>query len=382
MGTSPSAEDPDAIYTYDPVLMTDAGAILLRPGKVGRRGEPSLAAADLEAAGVPVVAALGEPALAEGGDLTWLDRTTLLAGVGYRTNTAGVEALRDLLPDVSVVAFDLPHLAGPSACTHLLSFLSLLDADLAVASLPHLPVRLVELLHERDVRIVEVPEEEFDSMGPNVLALAPRVALALDGNPVTRARLEDAGVRSGPTPARRSLGRATAVPRASRSRSCAPDAALLRRGRRRGAGTDRPDPGRIGTARTRGRPGRRRPRSRTGTRRRSRTGGSPRRPGSRRRGRRDPHDLHGRPARGARPREVELSFPFVHDGGVVPVPTGAGTRLVVPVCVSCTNALQSGRRAHGPGRVPLAHRRRARGSRSRCPGSRAARPSWPHGRTG
>ena len=194
VGASPSADDPDAIYTYDPVLMTDAGAILLRPGKVGRRGEPALAAADLEAAAVPVVAALDEPSLAEGGDLTWLDPTTLLAGVGYRTNTTGVDSLRDLLPGVRVVAFDLPHLAGPTACTHLLSFLSFLDIDLAVASLPHLPVRLVELLRERDVRIVEVPDEEFDSMGPNVLALAPRVALALDGNPVTRRRLEEAGV--------------------------------------------------------------------------------------------------------------------------------------------------------------------------------------------
>src|SRR5262245_54081082 len=194
VGTSPSPDDPDAIYTYDPVLMTDAGAILLRPGKVGRRGEPALASADLGAAGVPVIAALDEPALAEGGDLTWLDPTTLLAGVGYRTNPAGVEALRGLLPGVTVVAFDLPYLAGPSACTHLLSFLSFLDVDLAVASLPHLPVRLVELLRDRDVGIVEVPDEEFDSMGPNVLALAPRVALALDGNPITRRRLEHAGV--------------------------------------------------------------------------------------------------------------------------------------------------------------------------------------------
>jgi dimethylargininase len=194
VGASPSPADPDAIYTYDPVLMTDAGAILLRPGKVGRRGEPALAEADLEAANVPVVAALREPALAEGGDLTWLDPTTLLAGVGYRTNAAGIDALRDLLPGVTVMAFDLPHLAGPSACTHLLSFLSFLDVDLAVASMPHLPVRLVELLRERDVRIVEVPDEEFDSMGPNVLALAPRVALALEGNPITRGRLEEAGV--------------------------------------------------------------------------------------------------------------------------------------------------------------------------------------------
>lgn len=195
VGTSPAAGDPDAIYTYDPVLMTNAGTILLRPAKPGRRGEPEVAAADLAAAGIATAAPLGE-GFAEGGDLCWLDERTLLAGVGYRTNGAGVTALREILGEagVEVIAFDLPHLTGPSACTHLLSFLSLLDDDLAVASLPHLPVRLVELFRERDVRIVEVPPEEFDSMGPNVLALAPRVALALAGNPETQRRMEAAGV--------------------------------------------------------------------------------------------------------------------------------------------------------------------------------------------
>jgi len=194
VGTTSAPDDPDAVYAYDPVLMTDGGAILLRPGKAGRRGEPAVAAADLEAAGIPVIAALGEPAVAEGGDLCWLDPTTLLAGIGYRTTAAGIEALRGLLPDVTVVAFDLPHLAGPAACTHLLSLVSILDADLAVASLPHLPVRLVELLRDRGMRIVEVPDEEFDTMGPNVLALGPRIALALEGNPETRRRMEAAGV--------------------------------------------------------------------------------------------------------------------------------------------------------------------------------------------
>jgi N-dimethylarginine dimethylaminohydrolase len=193
VGASPAADDPDAIYVYDPVLMTDAGAILLRPAKPGRRGEPDMAAADLTAAGVPTLATLGH-GFAEGGDLCWLDPRTLLAGVGYRTTVAGLDALRSLLPDVDVVAFDLPHLTGPDACTHLLSFFSFLDDDLVVASRPHLPVRLVELFRERGVSIVDVPPEEFDSMGPNVLALGPRIALAVDGNPETRRRMEAASV--------------------------------------------------------------------------------------------------------------------------------------------------------------------------------------------
>jgi N-dimethylarginine dimethylaminohydrolase len=135
------------------------------------------------------------PATAEGGDLFWLDRSTLLAGRSYRTNDAGIAQLRSLLgSSVDVVAFDMPHLHGPDECLHLMSFISPLDVDLAVVYLPMVPVRLTETLREREVALVEVPDEEFPTMGPNVLALGPRIALALDGNPETRRRMERAGV--------------------------------------------------------------------------------------------------------------------------------------------------------------------------------------------
>jgi N-dimethylarginine dimethylaminohydrolase len=195
VGAEPVPGDPDAIYAYDPTLVTDRGAILLRPGKPGRRGEPAAAEADLAAAGVPVRAALTEPATAECGDMFWLDPVTLLVGVGYRTNEAAVGQLRAILgPGIAVLAFDLPHFHGPGECLHLMSFVSPLAPDLAVAFPPMMPVRLVQLLEDRGVGLVEVPEEEFDTMGPNVLALAPRVALALEGNPRTRERMEAAGV--------------------------------------------------------------------------------------------------------------------------------------------------------------------------------------------
>lgn len=194
LGASEVVGDPDAIYAYDPVLMTDRGAVLLRPGKPGRRREPEAVALDLRAAGVPIVGELAEPATAEGGDIFWLDETTLAIGRGYRTNDEGIAALRELLPEVTVLAFDLPHLRGPGECLHLLSLLSPLDRDLVVCHPPLMPVRLMEELVARGIGYVEVPEEEFATMGPNVLALAPRVALALEGNPQTRQRLEAAGV--------------------------------------------------------------------------------------------------------------------------------------------------------------------------------------------
>ena len=185
---------PDAIYVHDPALVADEGAVLLRPGKPRRRIEVEAMAADFHAGGIPVVSRLLAPATAEGGDTLWLDERTLLVGRGYRTNDAGIRDLARALPGVEVVAFDLPHLRGPGEVLHLLSLLSPLDVDLVVAYVPLLPVRLVELLAGRGIAIVEVPDDEFETMGPNVLALAPRVALALEGNRETRRRLERAGV--------------------------------------------------------------------------------------------------------------------------------------------------------------------------------------------
>jgi dimethylargininase len=186
--------DPDAIYVFDPAIVSDSGAIVLRPGKEGRLVEMDAIAADFEHAGVPIAARLEAPASADGGDTIWLDESTLLVGRGYRTNDASIQALRAALPGVEVLAFDLPHLHGSDVVLHLLSLLSPLDDDLVVAYLPLLPVRLVQLLQELEIRIVEVPDDEFETMGPNVLALAPRVALALEGNEETRKRLEGAGV--------------------------------------------------------------------------------------------------------------------------------------------------------------------------------------------
>jgi N-dimethylarginine dimethylaminohydrolase len=194
VATSSMGPNPDGIYACDPALESPIGTVLLRPGKPRRRVEVEAMRAALETAGETVVGSLAEPATAEGGDLVWLDERTLLAGRSYRTNDAGLEQLRALLPGVDVLAFDLPHLTGAGDVWHLRSFLSMLDHDLAVAFTPYMPARLMELLAERGVSVIECPGAEFGAMATNVLALAPRVALALEGNPETRALMERAGV--------------------------------------------------------------------------------------------------------------------------------------------------------------------------------------------
>jgi dimethylargininase len=186
--------NPDAIYAYDPALVSDEGALLLNPGKKIRRAEPAALGEDLERAGVPIAGRLTGEDWAEGGDFCWLDSRTLLAGRGYRTSSDGIWAVERLLKNVEVLVFDLPHWRGRNEVMHLMSLLSPVADDLVVAYPPLLPVRLAQLLEELEIEVVPVPDEEFDSLGSNVLALAPRVALMVDGNPETKRRLERAGV--------------------------------------------------------------------------------------------------------------------------------------------------------------------------------------------
>jgi arginine deiminase len=185
----------DSLYAHDPVLVTDLGAVILQTGKSARRGEGPAAADALKGWGVPILGVIDGGATAEAGDMIWLDSRTLIVGRGFRTNRQGVERLSELLRPlgVTVVPIPLPYWNGPDDVLHLMSFISLLDADLAVVYRRLVPVTLYELLQERDIDLVDVPDEEYMSLGCNVLAVAPRQLIAVTGNPVTRSRLEKAG---------------------------------------------------------------------------------------------------------------------------------------------------------------------------------------------
>jgi N-dimethylarginine dimethylaminohydrolase len=185
----------DSIYTHDPVLITEAGAIILQMGKKERAGEPEAFADALQSWGVPILGHLTGRAKAEGGDLLWLDDKTLVAGRGFRTNQEGIDQLQEILQPlgVRVLAFDLPYWNGPGEVLHLMSFISLLDTDLAVVHKKLLPVGLYFLLLERGFQLVDIPEEEFPTQGCNVLAISPRRVIILKGNPKTAERLHKAG---------------------------------------------------------------------------------------------------------------------------------------------------------------------------------------------
>src|SRR5262249_44958597 len=147
----------DAVYAFDPALVAPQGTVILRPGKQIRRAEAETAATDMARLGLPVAAQLQSPATAEGGDLLRLDERTVLVGRGYRPNAAGVAALRAALPELEFIEFDLPNFHGPGEVMHLLSLINLVADDIALVYLPLLPVRLVQLLKERGIRLVDVP---------------------------------------------------------------------------------------------------------------------------------------------------------------------------------------------------------------------------------
>ncbi|HVB61774.1 MAG TPA: arginine deiminase family protein [Ktedonobacteraceae bacterium] len=185
----------DAIFAFDPALVTDEGALMLSMGKDLRRGEEAVMARRFESLGIPIFYTLHGKARAEGGDLLWVDHDTLAMGQGFRTNTEGLRQLREALAriGVSVIPVELPYYTGPEACLHLLSLISIVDHLTAVVYPPLMAVPFWQELRQRGFRLIDVPDEEFLTMGPNVLAVAPGQCIMLEGNPITQQRLEAAG---------------------------------------------------------------------------------------------------------------------------------------------------------------------------------------------
>jgi len=185
----------DAVYVHDASLVTSFGAVCLRMGKAARALEPQRHRCYYAEAGIPVLGEVVPPGTAEAGDIVWLDEATLIVGRGFRTNTSGIEQLKELLSPqgVSVIALPLPYGAGSDSCLHLMSLLSMLDERSALVDLPLLAVETVELLRNRGIRLVEIDYAERATLACNVLALGKGRLIALEQNPRTNKRLRDLG---------------------------------------------------------------------------------------------------------------------------------------------------------------------------------------------
>jgi len=186
----------DSIYVHDPALITNRGAILCNMGKAQRRGEPAAMGDFFSKIGVPILGVISGAGTLEGGDVVWIDERTLAVGRGYRTNDEGIRQLQQLLKDLvdEIVVAPLPHWRGPNEVLHLMSLISPIDDDLALVYSKLLSVPFREWLLARGFKLLDVPDEEFESMGSNVLAVAPRKCIMLAGNPRTKALLVREGI--------------------------------------------------------------------------------------------------------------------------------------------------------------------------------------------
>lgn len=184
--------DPDLVYVFDPILVLDNGAVPLRPGKPNRADEPAALETWLNARAIPTAGRIEAPGTVEAGDTVWLRDDLFVIGRSLRTNDAGARQLAAIVGgDVRIV--DLPYWKGPAELVHLMSVISPVSDDLAVVFLPLLPAGLHAWLAELGIRLVAVPEEEYLTLGANVLAVRPGVVIVADGNPLTRRALEAAG---------------------------------------------------------------------------------------------------------------------------------------------------------------------------------------------
>ena len=187
----------DSIYVRDALIITNRGAILCNMGKEERIGEPDAVKEFLSELDIPILGVITGDGKLEGGDLIWLDERTLVVGQGYRTNESGIQQLKELCSELvdEFVVVPLPHWKGPDDVFHLMSIISPIDHNLAVVYSRLLPVPFRERLINRNIKLLEVPDSEFETMGCNILAIAPRKCIMLSGNPRTKQLLENEGVQ-------------------------------------------------------------------------------------------------------------------------------------------------------------------------------------------
>jgi len=186
----------DSIYTHDPCLISNSGVVLCSMGKILRQKEPEMISKYFKSLNIPIIGKISPPGKLEGGDIVWIDNRTVAVGVGYRSNLEGIAQLKEILSDDvdEIIPVHLPHWTGPSDCLHLMSNISPINRDLFLVYSKLLPVSFREYLLDRGIKLLEVPDDEYESMGCNVLAIAPKKVIMIEGNDVTKNLLEKEGV--------------------------------------------------------------------------------------------------------------------------------------------------------------------------------------------
>ncbi|MFL3013027.1 MAG: dimethylarginine dimethylaminohydrolase family protein [Candidatus Neomarinimicrobiota bacterium] len=187
----------DSIYTHDPLIVSNSGVIICNMGKKNRNQEKVAIKNFLKSENIPILGEITAPGKLEGGDVVWINKNTIAVGIGYRTNMGGIKQLSKLLNNIvkEIIPVPLPHWNGPKDCLHLMSNLSPIDHNLFLVYPRLLPVSFIEYLLKNNIELINVPDEEYETMACNVLAIAPKEVIMVEGNPLTKNLLEKSKVK-------------------------------------------------------------------------------------------------------------------------------------------------------------------------------------------
>ena len=201
---------PNLLFLRDLGLTTPDGLLLGRPAAPVRAREVAFFAAAMAGRGVPVLGLPTGTATFEGADALWLDASTVVVGVGNRTNAEGFAWLATALAVQGVTALAVP---APARSQHLLGVCLRVDADLAVVDAERCPLALRDALESRGVGLVELPpcDELREGRANNGVVVGPRALIMPAGNPRTEQRLRAAGIQVWTTPMTACLAAAGAM---------------------------------------------------------------------------------------------------------------------------------------------------------------------------
>ena len=188
-------DKPNSLFIRDLMLMTPEGAIVARPASTVRAGEERLVSQALGELGVPILMSVHGWGTFEGADVSWYDEDLAFVAEGLRTNEEGANQVERMLREIGVK--EVVRIGLPYGAMHLDGLLNFVDRDLAVVWPRRTPLKIVETLRRRGVRVLEVIDDltAHTALPMNFVALAPGEILMPTGGDQMREVYERAGVR-------------------------------------------------------------------------------------------------------------------------------------------------------------------------------------------
>jgi N-dimethylarginine dimethylaminohydrolase len=188
----------DSIYTHDPMFMTPDGAIIGNMGKQFRKKETDMIEEYLINNNIPILGKIKNNGTMEGGDVIWINKSTVAVGLTYRTNREGINQLENILSKISItlIKVDLPHWSGPTDVLHLMSLISPLKDKLFLIYEKLIPISFLNFLRSIDINFIHIEESEYETLACNVLPLSEDKCLIVKGNPKTRSIIEKSGIET------------------------------------------------------------------------------------------------------------------------------------------------------------------------------------------